>query len=204
MIITKKKIEEIIDSNGDIIGVNDAPENGANLETNASNTTDYNAQVHGQNFRNDFLGRFGFYFYEGEEENPNKIVDDIARVMYERFKEVLNYYHENPDELDNDFQEHSEVDFDSLPEGNKKIDYEWAKKLVEILEPYLSNVEESNALNEDTVVEDKIVEKKTDNEISKEKPTKDVLDKKIASIADKLNKLKKDDLNKLINLLEKD
>jgi len=204
MIITKKKIEEIIDSNGDIIGVNDAPENGANLETNASNTTDYNAQVHGQNFRNDFMGRFGFYFYEGEEEKPNKIVDDIARVMYDKFKEVLNYYHENPDELDKDFQEHNEVDFDSLPEGNKKIDYEWAKKMVEIIEPYLSNVEESNALNEESVVEDKIVEKKTDNEIGEEKPTKDVLDKKIASIADKLNKLKKDDLNKLINLLEKD
>jgi hypothetical protein len=205
MIITKKKIEEIIDSNGDIIGVEDAPENGANLETNASNTTDYNAQVHGQNFRNDFMGRFGFYFYEGEEEKPSEVVDDLARIMYDRFIDILNYYHENPDMLERDYDLHKEGNFDSQPEENKKIDYEWAKRTVSVLEPYLNDMDETdNTLNEETVAEDKIVEKKTDNDIAKEKTSKEVIDKKLESIADKLNKLKKDDLNKLINLLEKE
>jgi hypothetical protein len=205
MIITKKKIEEIIDANGELIGVNDTPENGPNLETQANNTTDYNAQIHGQNFRNDFLGRMGFYFYEGEEEKPNKIVDDLARIMYERFINFLDYYHGNPNELEKDYEMHSEADFDSQPEKNRQTDYLWAKKIVSVLEPHLKGMEEeSNPLNEDAVVEDKIVEKKTDNEIGEEKPSKEVLDKKIASLADKLNKLKKDDLNKLINLLEKD
>ena len=64
MNITKEKIQEIIDGDGNIIGVDDLPKTGGNKESEANHTTDYNVAVHGQNFKNDFLGRFGFYFYE--------------------------------------------------------------------------------------------------------------------------------------------
>ena len=73
----KQKIEELLDSDGNLISNNDYPETGANRETDASNTTDYNARVHGQNFKNDFLGRFGFYFYEDASHEQPQVVKDL-------------------------------------------------------------------------------------------------------------------------------
>jgi hypothetical protein len=59
---TKEKIKEIIDDEGNLIGTKDLPSGSKNKDTEAGHTTDYNARVHGQNYKNDFLGRFGFYF----------------------------------------------------------------------------------------------------------------------------------------------
>lgn len=74
----KKDIKEVIDSENNLIGAIDTPETGNNKETEASGTTDKNAQIHGQNFKNDFLGRFGFYFYESENKKKNKIEEDLV------------------------------------------------------------------------------------------------------------------------------
>lgn len=74
MNITKKKIQEIIDDDGNIIGTDDLPQTGGEKESEASHTTDYNVAVHGQNFKNDFLGRFGFYFYEAEQYDLPPVV----------------------------------------------------------------------------------------------------------------------------------
>jgi len=73
----KKDILEIIDSDNNIIGTEDTPETGSNKETEASKTTDYNAKVHGQNFKNDFLGRFGFYFYESETTDKPEVIREL-------------------------------------------------------------------------------------------------------------------------------
>jgi len=77
MNITKKKIQEIIDDDGNIIGTDDLPQTGGNKESEASHTTDYNVAVHGQNFKNDFLGRFGFYFYEAEQKEIPPVVLEL-------------------------------------------------------------------------------------------------------------------------------
>ena len=82
MKLTKGQIQEIIDSDGELIGVNDTPENGSNLETQANNTTDYNAKVGHQPYRYDMLGRFGFTllpFFEGVEAQDDPLLDEIAR-----------------------------------------------------------------------------------------------------------------------------
>ena len=81
MNITKNKIQEIIDDNDNLIGSNSAPSVSPNKETEASKTTDYNAKVHGQNFKNDFLGRFGFYFYEAEGQLPPAIIADLMKEL---------------------------------------------------------------------------------------------------------------------------
>ena len=80
MNITKEKIQEIIDDDGNIIGTSDLPQTGGDKESEASHTTDYNVSVHGQNFKNDFLGRFGFSFYEAEEHEKPPV---IAALMQE-------------------------------------------------------------------------------------------------------------------------
>jgi len=88
MKITKDKIQEIIDSESNIIGSVDRPESSPDNETQATKTTDYNAKVHGQNFKNDFLGRFGFYFYESDSSDK-PVVGDKANAVMETIKPFL-------------------------------------------------------------------------------------------------------------------
>jgi hypothetical protein len=159
----KQKIEELIDSDGNLIGDDDYPETGSNKEGDANNTTDYNARVHGQNFKNDFLGRFGFYFYESVGEKKPAIVEAIESVVGEvKTKEILH-------------------------------------KIKPVVENALESI--GGFISEGKVVEDRLVDKK-DNDIKKKKDYKELKSAKLEKVAGLLNKLNKDDLNKLVNLLE--
>lgn len=191
----KSKIEEIIDNNGNLIGSDDTPKNGSDLETRANNTTDYNAQVHGQNFKNDFLGRFGFYFYESEED-VSKLKDDLARLMYEKFIETMTYYHENPEMLKKDFESHKNSDFSSQSKEKKDHDYKWAEKIFDIIEPHLKK-----KLDEGKMVEDKVVEKQKKIMKSKRDDDKE-LTAKAKKLVDLINELPKNQKDKLKNIIE--
>jgi len=89
MKITKDKIQEIIDSESNIIGSVDRPESSPDNETQATKTTDYNAKVHGQNFKNDFLGRFGFYFYESDSSDKPAVVEALEGVVGDKANAVM-------------------------------------------------------------------------------------------------------------------
>ena len=133
----KRELKEIIDSNGELIGNNNIPTNDANAETQASNTTDYNAKVGTQPFRYDMLGRFGFTlmpFMEGKEENQGQkeLLNDLAKLMYDKYMETLEYYYRNPNKLKSDFRMHTEYNFNTQPEERKKIDFDWAKRVIKI------------------------------------------------------------------------
>ncbi|RPI85428.1 MAG: hypothetical protein EHM34_01810, partial [Nitrosopumilales archaeon] len=83
MKLKKKDLLEIIDANGELIGKNDTPTNGSDLETQANGTTDMNVGKGQQPFRYDMLGRFGFTmmpFFEGKEDNENhtEMLNDIS------------------------------------------------------------------------------------------------------------------------------
>ena len=194
-LLKKSDIQEIIDGNDNIIGKFDQPDVSPDNETQANRTTDYNANVSHQNFKNDFLGRFGFYFYESEGDNE-KVLDSLAKLMYEKYLEVLTHYIENPGKLEKDYEIHSKTDFGSQPNDSKEHDYEWAADILNLLKPHLKE-----KLNESKVVEDKIVTKKKDK-LNKKKEDNELTNSKLEKVSDLLSKLKKDDLDKLINLLE--
>ncbi len=204
MKLKKKEIQEIIDANGELIGSDDIPKNGSNLETQANNTTDHNAKIAQQPYRYDMMGRFGFNlmpFYEGEDKEPeNELLDKLSRLMYDKYMEMLEYYYRNPNKLKSDFRIQSEKDYDSQPEEKREIDKKWAKKIISTIHPYL---EEKEKIDEGKVVEDKVIEKKNEDEISKKSEDKEVRDKKIEKIAGLINKLDKKDIDKLMNLLER-
>jgi len=207
MKLKKSELMEIIDSNGDLIGKNDVPTSGADLETQASNTTDYNAKVGTQPFRYDLLGRFGFTlmpFMEGKEnQEQTELLNDLAHLAYERYMEILEYYYRNPNKLKSDFRLMSEKDFDTQPDDKKAKNFECAKKMAKIVEKHFENAfKESETIDEGTVVEDKLVDKKAEDEISNKSTDKEVQDKKLEKIAGLINKLDKKDINKLKNLLE--
>ncbi|MFW6246997.1 MAG: hypothetical protein ACOC22_02380 [bacterium] len=232
-ILKKKDITEIINSYGEIIGGNNMPSSGADLESQANNTTDYNAKVHAQPFRYDMLGRFGFTmmpFFESDDEENNvddenlPILKDLAELMYEKFKDHLRYYFKHPHRLKSDYRVHNEATFDSQPEQNRETDYEWAKKIIAILHPYLNSektektdevlntksidksqkgsIAVNGDMNED-IVNEKVLKKKDEDELTNKTEDNEVRSKKIKKIAGLINKLDKKDVDDLINLLEK-
>ena len=209
MKITKGQIQEIIDSDGELIGVNDTPENGSNLETQANNTTDYNAKVGHQPYRYDMLGRFGFTllpFFEGVEGESNPLQDEIARYLYEKYIEMLKHYYKNPKLLQNDYRKKSKLDFET--DESSSHDIEMAKDILEIIKPHfeesLKSLDEQlkTEMNENTFIEGKMLDKKNDDEFAHKNDDGDVLSAKIEKIAGLINNLDKDEVKKIKNLLE--
>lgn len=67
-----------------------------------------------------------------ENKSDDKL-EDLAELMYDKYKETLTYYYNNPDKLKEDYKLHNSVTFDTQPEDKKKVDYKWAKKVLNIL-----------------------------------------------------------------------
>lgn len=209
MKLKKKDLLEIIDTNGELIGKEDIPKNGSDLDSAANNTTDYNAKISTQPYRYDMLGRFGFTlmpFMEGKEENQGQkeLLNDLAKLMYDKYMETLEYYYRNPNKLKSDFRLHSEHDFDNQPEDKKKIDFDWAKKVIDVIQPHFEKAfKEPENIDESKVAEDKVVDKKSEDEISVKGEDRGIKDKKLEKVTGLINKLDKTDRDKLINLLER-
>lgn len=198
MSFSKKEISEIIDGDDNIIGVKGTPEFDNNQVTKSNGTTDKNVMIGTQNYKNDFLGRFGFSFYESEEDNKN-LVDGLAKIMYSKYLETLDHYKNNPNKLESDWKLHQNHNFENQPEDSREHDYEWASDIMKYLEPHLKK-----DINESVVVEDKLSNKKDSDKSVGEKNKKDDLSKKdkIEMVADLLSKLPPTEINKLTNLLE--
>jgi hypothetical protein len=205
----KKQLKEIIDGNGDLIGTNAIPAFDANADTQAHGTTDQNAKIGQQPFRYDMLGRFGFTlmpFMEGVEENDGQaaLVKDLAKLMYDKYMSTIEHYYRNPNKLKSDYRMHSEHDFESQPEHNKKTDFDLAKQIVKVVQKHFEGAfKEPEQIDEAKVVEDKMVNKKSEDEITKKSEEKDVRSTRLEKIAGLINKLEKKNIDKLINLLER-
>lgn len=276
----KKHLKEIIDTNGDLIGTDAIPTNDANADTAAHGTTDQNAKIGQQPFRYDMLGRFGFSlmpFMEGVEENDGQaaLLKDLAKLMYDKYISTIEHYYKSPNKLKSDYRMHSEHDFESQPEHNKKTDFDLAKSIVKVVQkhfegafkepeqldesfdltlPFDDKIKEilrnllrgskyaktgildqridqlltlnavwlkraqqmysaeeiakklikyEENLNEIEVVEDKVLDKRGEDEMSTKSADNGVRSKKLEKIAGLINKLEKKDIDKLINLLER-
>lgn len=140
MKFNKKELDEIIGTNGELIGSDGIPSINANSATLANNTTDYNSKVGQQPMRYDMLGRFGFTlmpFMEGEEKNPinEKIMEDLTELMFKRYKEILKHYYKNPDKL--------KIDYRKLSAGEsnikKDVNVEYANKILKIVDDHINS-----------------------------------------------------------------
>lgn len=202
MRFTKNKINEIINSNDELIGSDAIPKNGSDLESQSNGTTDMNVSKSAQPFRYDMLGRFGFTllpFFEGKEnQEQTEMLNDLINLMYDRYKEILEFYYRNPNKLKSDFRKLSSGESDP----KKEVNVEYAKMIIKIVEKHFENAFKTN-IDESEVHEDKVVSNKTENELSKKTEDSDVKTKRIEKIAGLISKLNKSDVDKLINLLER-
>ena len=101
----------------------------------------------------------------------------------------------------------SKLDFDS--DSSVKHDKEMAKKILNLVssefDGVLKNLDENlkKSLDENKFVEGKMLEKKDEKEFPEKSKDNDILDANLKKIAGILStELNKEDLNKLINLLE--
>jgi hypothetical protein len=195
----KKDINEIIDGDDNLIGTETTPPTGANKETMANNTTDYNAKVHGQNFKNDFLGRFGFFGFESEEDIKD-VEEKIAKMMYGKYLQSLDYYHSNPDKLKSDYELHLSGDNIDFSGNMKDVDHEWADAIMKVVKPHMKD-----QIDEGQVSEEKILDKdrkKKKDALKKEKDDDHELNYKAKRVADLIDKLPEKDKKKIKAILE--
>jgi len=193
-----RKINEIIDSEGELIGGNGVPEHGSDLETRASNTTDYNMNVGTQKFKYNSMAMMGFNmipFYEGKEGEDVKteLLDTLSKYFYEYYIDILKYYYKNPNKLKSDYRIKSEQEFGDA--DNIEQFYKISDDVLSIVSPFIKN--ETENIDEDFMVKEREV-----SEFANKSEDKELSIKKINSIAGLLNKLDKNDLKKIINLLE--
>lgn len=205
MKLNMKQIKEIIDSHDDLIGDESVPTTGADLESRANGTTDYNSKIGHQPFRYDMLGRFGFTmlpFYEGEENQSQlELISDLNQVIDELYSKILTYYAKNPNKLKSDYKR-KVVNNDDL---NNNITDDFSKKIIKIVQDHFERaMDEPENIDETNVFEDKMVDKKSKSDITDKDDDKEITQKKIERIAGLINKLDKDDVNKIVKLLEID
>ncbi len=194
-----KKINEVIDSDNNLIGYDDIPRAGGGLESQASSTTDYNAKISRQPFRYDMLGRFGFTlfpFFEGEnsDENMEKL-DEVAGLMYETYKKTLEHYYKNPNKLKPDYRKLSNDD-GYIPEALKDI----GKNLEETFNKFITK--EDKNIDESSVHEDRVVKEKSKKWIEKKSKDGEVLSGDVKRAVDLMAKMDMEDINQLIKVLE--
>jgi hypothetical protein len=212
MRIKKKDLNEIIDSNGELIGNKDTPTTGGDLESAANGTTDQNVGKGQQPFRYDMLGRFGFTmmpFMEGKSvQEQSNFMQELISLMHGHYAEILEYYYRNPNKLKPDFRKSQEEGHGHSDECEKR-DIVWANEVMEKIQKELENAfQDSKQIDEsivveDNVVEDKLVDKKSEEEISNKTEDKGVRDSKLEKIAGLIDKLDKESKDKLKNLLER-
>lgn len=217
MVYTKKDINEIVDSDSELIGSSGVPQNGANMETKAGGTTDKNVKTAHQPYRYDMLGRFGFTllpFFEGKEddadetdEQTNPIIETLASQLFEFYKEILEKYYRNPQKLKSDFRKISKEDYET---GSEEFGFEPAERIFNEIKPHfeeaLKELDENlkGTIEESTVIDEKMLDGKEKTDVVSKGKSNDILDKKIKKVADLINKLDKDEVKKIKGLLETD
>jgi hypothetical protein len=213
----KKELAEIIDGNGELIGKNDIPDVDKDADTQAKNTSDYNAKVGTQPFRYDMLGRFGFTlmpFMEGEEKNQGQteLVNDVSDELFDLYLEILENFYRNPNKIKSEFRviakEKADGSDKNALKDNIKFNFnKYSEKLIKIFEKHLDeSLKNLDEQFQENIVEGKVLEvivDKKEDEMTTKTDDKEVREKKIEKIAGLINKLEKKDIDKLVNLLEK-
>jgi uncharacterized protein (UPF0333 family) len=188
----KREIQEVLDSDGNLIGSDDQPANNTN-QIGADGTTDHNAGIGHQHFAHDFLGRFGFYMYnegEGDENasSTNELLMSIAREAY-------NYFMNDED---------NPTSFEAMDKDMQDFYINFAKKVIGILNVKKEPIEPTLTESEISKMIEDVVTNKIDRSMFKKNNDNDILDSKVKDkLKSMLSKLSTQDKSELIKHLKK-
>ena len=200
------RIVEIVDDNGELIGLNTTPESGSDLETVASKTTDQNTGIGHQPDRYDMMARFGFLsmpFYEGVE-GEDETLNEIDNKIYEFVLESMKGYYKNPNKLKTDYRNIYNKGLNEAPSGINDYVKSISDGVLDIVEAFIKKGVNKDNISESNVAEDKMIDTRNEDELSKRSDDNNIKDKNIKNVAGLINrKLDKNDIDKLITLLER-
>ena len=125
--LLRKIVNEIIDSNGDIIGNEEMPENDGNMDSMANTTSDKSQSVGHQSFRNNYSSLMGFSVMEDKKEDENNVIEEDKITEKSDDKSINKEETSNNDVLDKKIK-------DLADKLNKKFDKTQLNKLVNLLE----------------------------------------------------------------------
>lgn len=208
MNIKKIDMNEIVDDNNGLIGSDDTPKSGSDLESQSNNTTDYNTKISRQPFRYDMLGRFGFTllpFFEGEEDSiGGEINNDLNVLLNELYIEIISYYFRNPNKIKPDYRKL--VKDKSSCDKMDSVSSEYTNKIIGIIKPHIEKSLKTLDENIKNGLDESIVDSsKKDDDMTKKKSDREFVDKELRKVAGLLNKkMNKSSINRLVNILEKD
>jgi ribosomal protein L17 len=177
----KGKLLEILDGDNNIIGTDDKPQVSPNNDTEAQGTTDHNAKMGHQDFNNDYLGKFGYYFFENEGSDTLKT--KIAKEAYNFFDSDSELTHEP---------------FEQFPEEKKSHYLAFAEKVIALFE---QKAEKTLSEVELRKIAEDVIAKRKDRSFAKKKDDNDIVDKS-KKIKDLFRDLTKDEKTKLLKTLE--
>lgn len=160
----KGKIQEMLDSDNNLIGNDDMPQNNPN-QIKADGTTDHNAAIGHQHYTNDFLGRFGFYFYENDGDQSNSILVEIAKLKYEAFQECIKALGKDPKKYAT-YRKMVEKPFEELSEEESRPDYDFASKVMGVIK---NNSKEYDGSDEERTLDESEMKKIIEDIIAKKK-----------------------------------
>lgn len=184
----KKVVNEILDNDGNIMGrTSMGPENNRNNVTRSTKMTDYNIIVGRQQFDQDFLGRFGFHFYEGKESDEKNLIDILAEIEFEQYKRFFEFFVDNfSKENLKIWKKIADKKFEELSKEESKSDYYNASEVISALKKYVKSKEEKT-------LEEEIITKKSNNDVvNKSSDDVNKKDKDIVSKKEKEDKILKD------------
>lgn len=207
MRIKKIDLNEIVDDNNGLIGNDDVPKSGSDLESQSNNTTDYNTKISRQPFRYDMLGRFGFTllpFFEGEEDSiGDEINKELISLLNELYVEILSHYYRNPNKTKSDYRKL--VKDRSGCDKMDELSLNYSNEIIKIIKPHIEKSLKTLDENiKNGLDEGKVVDKKKEDEMTNKNTENELVDKELRKVAGLLNKkMSKKDINKLVNILEK-
>ena len=197
MLYSKKEIDEIIDSNGDLIGIDDTPKSGSDLESQANGTTDHNIRIGTQPYSYDVMARFGFgllpFFESIDNDKHNELISNICTILFNFKVSVLKSYTKKINKLKGDYRKFSESDFNSVSEKDQEDIIKYVKEI-------FINISKNDDLK---IVDENIVDVNNVDGLVTFSKDKEIREKKLEKIAGLINKLPKKDVTNLVNLLER-
>lgn len=199
------KVNEVVDRNLNIIGDDDMPPmTDQNSETASNGHTDDNMQKSTQPYRFDMMGRFGFNllpFFEDdnqETEEQMQLLTELTELMYEKYIDIIKYYHDKPKELKSDYEKHKKggFKFDSKENDKKKVDKDWAVKVLKLIAPHIEK--------ELKKIDESLLSKKDEKKevIKKDDTVKNELFDKKQEVKDLVSSLSPEGKNKLLKIIK--
>jgi len=139
--LLRKIVNEIIDSNGDIIGKEDMPDNDGNMDSMANTTSDKTQMVGHQSYRSNYAGLLGFSVMEDKEKDDSNVIEE-DKISDEKSddKSINKEKSTGNDVLDKKLKDIADV-------LNKKFDKTQLNKLVNLLEVNRPLANEVRGLN---------------------------------------------------------